>query len=74
MRLFSIILLLSTTLVVAEDKKRMVLPAGTPRPSPSPAQSSTKSGITDPASAINKFFEFLKADQIEVAYGDLVKS
>jgi hypothetical protein len=76
MRLFSILFLLTATLLVAEDKKRLVFSDGPSRPSPSPttAQSSAKSGITDPAAAINRFFESLKADQLEVAYGDLVKN
>lgn len=73
MRLFSIILLLSSTLLVAEDKKSAT---SKPRSSSSPATetSSSKAGITDPATAINKFFDSLKADQLEVAYGDLVKN
>jgi len=76
MRVITLLLFLTTTILLAEDKKRMVFSDGTPRPSPSPTttQSSTKAGITDPASAINKFFESLKADQLEVAYGDLVKN
>ena len=77
MRSFIIVLLLCTLPLLAEEKsgsgkKRYSFanesdtPTATPSTNPSPS--------LDPTAALSRFFEALKADQLEVAYSGLVKN
>ncbi len=77
MRSFIIVLLLCTLPLLAEEKsgsgkKRYSFANESDTPTASP--STNPSASLDPTAALSRFFEALKADQLEVAYSGLVKN
>jgi hypothetical protein len=79
MRSFIIVLLLCTLPLLAEEKsgsgkKRYSFANESDTPTATATPSTNPSPSLDPTAALSRFFEALKADQLEVAYSALVKN
>jgi predicted GNAT family acetyltransferase len=74
MRHFLIVLFLCTFPAVAEEKSGAEKKRYTFSKDGEQATASQSNSAMDPSAALSRFFEALKADQLEAAYSDLVKN
>lgn len=80
MRIFLFLLLIASTSLLAQEKRRMFFSTSinsTSKPTPAATQSPTPAATpdnTDPSTTLSRFFDALKADQLDTAYTDLVKN